>query len=112
MVAVLPQASVAVNVLMTVYSLAQAPGVEASVNVTVAAPQASDAVGKAKEGVSGHSIVVGARHGREYWWSIILNSDCLRIGCGVTASIGCSKCSYDSILISTSTRSGGISKCY
>ena len=60
LVAVLPQASVAINVLTTVYSLAQAPAVVASVNVTEAAPQASDAVGKAKEGVSGHSIVVGA----------------------------------------------------
>ena len=60
LVAVLPQASVAINVLTTVYSLAQAPAVVASVLVTEAAPQASDAVGKAKEGVSGHSIVAGA----------------------------------------------------
>ena len=60
-VAVLPQASVAVNVLTTVYSLAQAPAVcGISKCDTEAAPQASDAVGKAKEGVSGHSIVVGA----------------------------------------------------
>ena len=59
-VAVLPQASVAINVLTTVYSLAQAPECVASVLVTEAAPQASDAVGVANEGVSGHSIVVGA----------------------------------------------------
>ena len=44
-VAVLPQASVAINVLVTVYSLAQVPGVEASVVVMVTAPQASVAVG-------------------------------------------------------------------
>ena len=44
-VAVLPQASVAVNVLVTVYSLAQVPGVVASLEVIVTVPQASVAVG-------------------------------------------------------------------
>src|SRR4029079_18497131 len=58
-VAVLPQASLAVNVLVTVDSLAQAPGVVASVNVIVGVPQASVAVGEAKLGVAGHSIVEG-----------------------------------------------------
>ena len=50
-VAVLPQASVAVNVLVTVYSLAQVPGVVASVEVIVTVPQASVAVGVPKHGV-------------------------------------------------------------
>ena len=58
--AVLPQASVAVNVLVTVYSLAHDPGVVASEVVMVTAPQASVAVAVANEGVSGHSIVVAA----------------------------------------------------
>src|SRR5678809_895535 len=58
-VAVLPQASLAVNVLVTVDSLAQAPGVVASVNVIVGVPQASVAVGEANEGTAGHSIVEG-----------------------------------------------------
>ena len=56
--AVLPQASVAINVLVTVYSLAQVPGVVASVVVMETAPQASVAVGVPNDGVSGHSMVV------------------------------------------------------
>src|SRR6187399_2071366 len=59
-VAVLPQASVAVNVLIRVYSLAQAPLVVTSADVMVTAPQASLAVAVAKDGVSGHSMVVAA----------------------------------------------------
>src|SRR6186713_1478525 len=59
-VAVLPQASVAVNVLVRVYSLAQAPLVVTSADVMVTAPQASLAVAVAKDGVSGHSMVVAA----------------------------------------------------
>ena len=59
-VAVLPQASVAVNVLVRVYSLAHAPLVVTSADVMVTAPQASLAVAVAKDGVSGHSLVVAA----------------------------------------------------
>src|SRR6187399_690837 len=59
-VAVLPQASVAVNVLVRVYSLAHAPLVVTSADVMVTAPQASLAVAVAKDGVSGHSMVVAA----------------------------------------------------
>src|SRR5262245_62279058 len=59
-VAVLPQASVAVNVLVTEYSLAQEPGVVTSVLVIDTVPQASLAVGVPKLGVSGHSIVAAA----------------------------------------------------
>src|SRR6185503_4887437 len=59
-VAVLPQASVAVKVLVRVYSLAHAPLVVASTDVMVTAPQASDAVAVANDGVSGHSMVVAA----------------------------------------------------
>src|SRR6187551_115540 len=59
-VAVLPQASVAVNVLVTVYSLAQVPGVEASLVVMFTVPQASLAIAVPKDGVSGHSIVAAA----------------------------------------------------
>ncbi len=58
--AVLPQASVAVNVLVTVYSLAHEPGVEASVVVMFTVPQASVAIAVPKDGVSGHSMVVAA----------------------------------------------------
>jgi hypothetical protein len=57
--AVLPQASVAINVLVTEYSFAQVPGVVSSENVIVAGLHASDAVGVAKEGVAGHWIVEG-----------------------------------------------------
>ena len=59
-VAVLPQASVAVNVLVTVYSLAQVPGALASVVVMFTVPHASVAVGVPKDGVSGHSMVAAA----------------------------------------------------
>ena len=55
-----PQASVAVQVRVTLEALAQAPGVVTSAKVSVAVPQASIAVGVANNGVAGHSIVVGA----------------------------------------------------
>ena len=57
--AVLPQASLAVNLLVTVYSFAQAPCVVISDVVIVTGPQASLAVGVAKLGVAGHWIVDG-----------------------------------------------------
>ena len=47
----------AVNVLVTIYSLAQVPGVVASLLVMDTVPQASVAVGVPKFGVKGHSIV-------------------------------------------------------
>src|SRR5207342_1370990 len=59
-VAVLPQASVAINVLVRVYSLAHVPGAEASVEVIDTAPHASLAVGVPKLGVKGHSMVAAA----------------------------------------------------
>ena len=59
-VAVLPQASVAVHVLVTIELLAQVPGAVASENVSEVVPQASDAVGEANAGVAGQEIVVGA----------------------------------------------------
>ena len=59
-VAVLPQASVAINVLVRVYSLAHVPGAEASVEVMLTAPHASLAVGVPKLGVKGHSMVAAA----------------------------------------------------
>jgi hypothetical protein len=71
-VAVLPQASVAINVLVTEYSLAHVPGVVASVLVIVTGPQASVAVGVPKEGVSGHSIV--AATGTEVNTGAVLSS--------------------------------------
>ena len=55
--AVLPHASVAINVLVRVYSLAQVPGVVASVNVNEAEPQPSLAVGEENTGVAGQKIV-------------------------------------------------------
>src|SRR6186997_1084772 len=58
-VAVLPQASVAINVLVRVYSLVQVPGALASVEVIDTLPQASLAVGVPNVGVSGHSMVEG-----------------------------------------------------
>ena len=58
---VLPQASVAVQVRVTEYEPAQAPGVVTSLNVKVnALPQASVAVACANDGVAGHEIVDGA----------------------------------------------------
>src|SRR5207342_695587 len=59
-VAVLPQASVAINVLVRVYSLAHVPGVDASLVVIVTVPQASLAIAVPNAGVSGHSMVVAA----------------------------------------------------
>src|SRR4030095_13487827 len=57
----LPQASVAVQVRVTEYSLAHVPGVVALVNVSDGdESHASVAVAVAKEGVAGHSIVDGA----------------------------------------------------
>ena len=57
----LPQPSVAVQVLVTLYEPAQAPGVLTSANVNVAPlPHASVAVAVAKLGVAGQLIVVTA----------------------------------------------------
>src|SRR6186713_488046 len=54
----LPQSSVAVHVLVTVYSAGHAPGVVTSLNVIVtAASQASVAVANSKVGIAGQSIV-------------------------------------------------------
>ena len=56
----LPHGSVAVQVRVTEYFCGQVPGVVTSANVSVGVPpQASVAVGVAKEGVAGHSIVEG-----------------------------------------------------
>jgi TATA-box binding protein (TBP) (component of TFIID and TFIIIB) len=56
----LPQASVAVQVRVTLYEPAQAPGVVTSADVRVnALPQASEAVATANTGVFGQSIVAG-----------------------------------------------------
>ena len=54
-----PQSSVAVQVLVTLYSPAQSPGVVTSLDVKVKLPQ-SAAVATAKTGVAGQSIVVGS----------------------------------------------------
>ena len=57
----LPQPSVAVHVLVTLYDPAHAPAVVTSAEVNVKAlPQASVAVATANTGVEGQSIVVGA----------------------------------------------------
>ena len=56
-VTVLPQASVAVHVLVTEYSVVQGPGVVTSLNVRVVCPQASEEVGIENAGVVGHWIV-------------------------------------------------------
>ena len=57
----LPQASVAVQVRVTLYSPAQSPSVVTSWNVNVKSePQASVAVAVAKLGVSGQLIVESA----------------------------------------------------
>ena len=56
--AVLPQASVAVQVRVTPRAFAQAPGVVTSAKVNVAEPHASVAVGVVNTGVAGHSMVV------------------------------------------------------
>ena len=58
--AVLPHASVAINVLVRVYSLAQVPGADASVVVIFTVPQASVAIAVPNDGVAGHSIVAAA----------------------------------------------------
>ena len=55
---VLPHASVAVQVLVTLYDPAHAPGVVTSADVKVKAlPQASVAVATANTGVAGQSMV-------------------------------------------------------
>src|SRR6266511_1127833 len=56
----LPHGSVAVQVRVTEYFCGQAPGIVTSAKVRVGVPpQASVAVGVAKDGVAGHSIVEG-----------------------------------------------------
>src|SRR6185295_12958931 len=68
-----PQASVAVQVRVTEYSLAQVPGVVASANVNAGdASQASVAVAVTKFGVAGHCIVLAA--GREAITGAVLSS--------------------------------------
>src|SRR5664279_5369076 len=60
----LPQASVAVHVRVTLYEPAQAPGVVTSLNTSVnAEPQASEAVATANTGEAGQSIVESAGSG-------------------------------------------------
>src|SRR5512132_467255 len=59
-VEVLPQASVAVHVLVMAKLLAQVPGVVTLFEVSVGVPQLSVAVAVANDGVAGHSIVDGA----------------------------------------------------
>src|SRR6185436_14141976 len=59
-VAVLPHASVAINVLVIVYSLAHVPGADASLVVMFTVPQASEAVAIPNDGVNGHSMVAAA----------------------------------------------------
>src|SRR3989442_9369225 len=55
-----PQGSVAVQVRVTEYFCGQEPGVVTLAKVRVGVPpQASVAVGVAKEGAAGHSMVVG-----------------------------------------------------
>src|SRR6187431_1622173 len=71
-VAVLPHASVAINVLVRVYSLAHVPGALASVEVMLTAPHASLAVGVPNVGVSGHSMV--AATGTEVNTGAVLSS--------------------------------------
>ena len=57
----LPQASVAVHVRVTLVLRGQAPGVVTSANVRLgAASHSSAAVGAANTGVAGHSIVASA----------------------------------------------------
>ena len=53
-VVVLPHASIAVHVLLMLYSVAHAPFVVASAKVNVVLPQPSLAVGDEKVGVAGH----------------------------------------------------------
>ena len=53
-VVVLPQPSFAVHVLLTLYSVAQAPFVVISAEVNVVLPQPSLAVGELNIGVAGH----------------------------------------------------------
>ena len=59
-IAVLPQASVAVHVLVIVYAFGQLPGVVTSLDDKVGLPQLSVAVGVVHVGVPVHSIVAGA----------------------------------------------------
>src|SRR2546427_2590034 len=60
-VLLLPQWSVAVQVRVTSWFCAHEPGVVTSAKVSVGlGSQASVAVGVAKDGVAGHSMVVGA----------------------------------------------------
>ena len=68
------------------------------------APQASVAVGVPNDGVSGHSMVAAA--GTEVNTGAVLSvhSDHLRSSSGITASIGCNKCSCKSIFISAGAR--------
>ena len=56
----LPQRSVAVQVRVILNSFGHEPLVVTSANVNVGTPQLSVAVGVAKDGVTEHSMVVGA----------------------------------------------------
>lgn len=62
-VAVFPQASVAVHVRVTEYSLAHVPGVDTSLNVSTGVPQLSVAVGVVHVGLVVHSMVDGPGNG-------------------------------------------------
>ena len=60
---VFPHASVAVHVLVMVYSFGHDPGVVTSADVSVGVPQLSVAVGVTQLGVPLHSIAAGAGSG-------------------------------------------------
>jgi hypothetical protein len=62
-VAVLPHSSVAVQVLVILYSFGQLPLVVTSAEVSIGVPQLSVTVGVVHDGVPEHSIVVGPGKG-------------------------------------------------
>ena len=69
----MPQGSVAVQVRFTEYPCGQEPGVVTSAKVKVTVPpQESVTVGVVKEGVAGHSMIVGA--GSELMTGAVLSS--------------------------------------
>ena len=53
-VTVLPHTSVAVHVLVMLYSVPQGPGVVTSLDVSIVGPQPSEEVGVENTGVAGH----------------------------------------------------------
>jgi hypothetical protein len=108
-VAVLPQSSVAVQVLVTLKLAGQVPGVVTSVKVTATlGSHASVAVGGVNTGVAGQLMGEVVYHTSNRWWCDILDNNCSTTSRRITTIIGSRPGSRHTEISRTSTWCGNI----